>query len=236
MKSLFSFTTPPHICSYLPEQVARLQYEVVASISADEYQRRLHEGWRHFGHSLFRPRCLNCTACQSIRVPVEQFRPNRSQKRALQANRDVIISIGTPSVSDEKLNLYDRFHDFQSGDKGWPEHLPKEESSYQESFVDNPVPTQEWRYTLDGRLIGVGYVDWLPQALSAIYFYYDPDERNRSLGTFNVLSVLAEAKRCGIPHLYLGYYVAGCRSLEYKANFLPNQVLGPNGDWVDFRG
>jgi arginine-tRNA-protein transferase len=76
----------------------------------------------------------------------------------------------------------------------------------------------------------VGYVDALPGALSAIYFYYDPDERRRSLGTFNVLSVLAAAAARGVPYVYLGYYVPGCRSLEYKARFRPYELL-EGGTW-----
>lgn len=235
MRSLFTFTTPPHECSYLPNETAELRYEIIATMSAGEYQDRLAQGWRHFGYSLFRPQCASCRACQSLRVLVERFRPNRSQRRAWQANQDVKVTIGEPSVSDEKLELYDRFHQFQVGFKNWPEHAPKEEDSYLESFVDNPVPTDEWRYTVEDRLIGVGYVDRLPQALSAIYFYYDPDERERSLGTFNVMRILQEARRTNIPHLYLGYFVEGCASLQYKANFEPNQVLGPDGDWIDFR-
>jgi leucyl-tRNA---protein transferase len=38
-----------------------------------------------------------------------------------------------------------------------------------------------------------------------------------------------------LPHLYLGYHVAGCRSLEYKANFRPNETLGVDGKWRTFR-
>jgi len=94
----------------------------------------------------------------------------------------------------------------------------------------------EWCYYLDDQLVAVGYVDRLPQAMSAIYFFYDPELRQRSLGTFNVLSIIEEARRIRIPYLYLGYFVAGCRSLEYKANFAPNQVIGPNFEWTDFRG
>ena len=113
--------------------------------------------------------------------------------------------------------------------------LPKEETSYVESFVDSPVQTQEWSYLLGDKLIGVGYVDHLPNALSAIYFFYDPAERRRSLGTFNVRNIQARAANDGIAHVYLGYFVNGCQSLEYKANFLPNQVITPAGRWVDFR-
>jgi arginine-tRNA-protein transferase len=203
-------------------------------MTPQEYQERLILGWRRFGFSIFRPKCPNCRACQSLRVLVEQFRPNRSQRRALKANRDVEVVIGEPTATDEKLALYDRFHAFQVDNKDWPEHAPKEVSSYIESFVDNPFPTQEWQYYIGEKLVGVGYVDLLPVAMSAIYFFYDPNERHRSLGTFNVLSIIQEASRRGIPHLYLGYFVEGCRSLEYKANFVPNQVIS-SSVWFDFR-
>ncbi len=232
MQSLFTFTTPPHQCNYLPAEASRMRYELVAAISAEEYEQRLREGWRHFGHSLFRPECAECRACQSIRVLVDRFRPNRSQRRAWEANRDVEISVGLPSVTDEKLDLYDRFHAHQTLQKGWPENSPKEGASYVESFVDNPVPTMEWLFHVQGKLIGVGYVDHLPQSLSAIYFFHDPEERRRSLGTFNVLKIIAEAKARRLPFVYLGYYVVGCGSLEYKANFAPNEVLAANGEWI----
>ena len=236
MQSLFTFTTDPGPCEYLPDRDWSLQYEVVGELSPSEYQSRLKAGWRRFGYSLFRPACPSCRKCQSIRVPVATFRPNRSQRRAWAANEGrVTLTIGEPGATRDKLELYDRFHHFQHGHKGWPDHGPTSAVDYIESFVEHPFPTEEWCYYRDDRLIGVGYVDALPDGLSAIYFYYDPDERDRSPGTFNVLSILRTAETRGIPHVYLGYYVEGCRSLEYKAQFRPNEVLDDSGAWRPFR-
>jgi arginine-tRNA-protein transferase len=174
--------------------------------------------------------------CQSIRVPVAAFQPDRSQRRTWTANDgQVELTIGEPEATRDKLDLYDRFHRFQHGHKGWPVHGPTTASDYIESFVDHPFPTEEWCYFRGGQLIGVGYVDALPEGLSAIYFYYDPRERVHSPGTFNVLSILREATARRLPHVYLGYYVAGCRSLEYKARFRPNEVLDETGEWRSFR-
>ena len=235
MESLFTFATPPSECGYLPQERWRLRYEIVGRLTPAEYLDRLKRGWRRFGHSLFRPECETCRRCRSLRVPVAGFRPDRSQRRAWAANeRDVRIEIGPPSVSREKLDLYDRFHAYQTESKGWPEHELKSPDDYLESFVENPFEVQEWCYYLGKRLVGVGYVDRLPEALSAIYFFYDPDERRRSLGTFNVLSLIRSAAASGLRHVYLGYYVAGCRSLEYKARFRPSEVLGPEGGWAAF--
>jgi arginine-tRNA-protein transferase len=213
-----------------------MEYEQVLRLSPAEYRDRMAQGWRRFGHVLFRPRCTACTACRSLRVVVDRFRPDRSQRRVIKANADAVrLRIGEPAVTPAKLGLYDRYHAYQSEAKNWPVHAPKDAEEYESTFVDNPFPTQEWCYYLKDRLLGVGYVDDLPGALSAIYFFYDPDERGRSPGTWNVLSLLAHAAGRGVPYLYLGYYVAGCGSMEYKARFVPNQVLEGNR-WRDFRG
>jgi len=78
-------------------------------------------------------------------------------------------------------------------------------------------------------------VEALPQALHAIYcYYYDPSEGTRSLGTFSILSLLASARDRGLAHVYLGTYVAGCRSLEYKRKFRSNEVLRSDRTWEAF--
>jgi arginine-tRNA-protein transferase len=236
MISLYHFVTPPGPCGYLPERSWQYEHEYVVSITPEEYLARMEAGWRRFGHDLFRPRCAQCSACQSLRVITGEFRPNRSQRRCRQINEPAVrLEIGKPRVDRTRLDLYDRFHAFQSALKGWPEQGPKDRRGYIESFVANPFPVQEWTYYVGSRLIGVGYVDDLPGGMSAIYFFYDPDERDRSLGTWNVLSILAKAQERSVPFVYLGYFVNGCRSLEYKANFAPNQIRMPSGEWVAFR-
>lgn len=236
MNSAFHFLTPPHECGYLPEQTARLEYEGFARLSPAEYMERMRHGWRRFGHAAFRPRCPACSKCQSLRVDVARFQPNRSQRRVRKLNEGIVpVYIGEPSVSREKLLLHDRFHAFQAENKGWPYYGAKDAGGYKESFVWNPFPTQEWCYSLGDELVGVGYVDDLPGGLSAIYYFYNPEHRDRSLGIWNVLSILEYAATREIPYVYLGYYVAGCASMEYKATFRPNQVLMADGQWHDFR-
>jgi arginyl-tRNA--protein-N-Asp/Glu arginylyltransferase len=236
MESIYRYIAPASPCGYLPDRAWSLEYELVAELAPAEYLERMQEGWRRFGFTLFRPQCTSCRACQSLRVPPALFRPSRSQRRARKLNQgDVRLTIGKPAATRGKLQLYDRYHAFQSISKGWPIHPAKDLEGYRASFADNPFVTEEWCYWLDNELIGVGYVDALPEGMSAIYFFYEPAERGRSLGTFNVLCLLEESRRRGVPYVYLGYYVAGCASLEYKANFRPNQVLGADGRWRDFR-
>lgn len=232
MRSLGVVRPPAEICHYLPGQMAQLEYELVAAATRAEYGQRLRDGWRRFGHALFRPVCASCTACLSLRVPVAAFSPNRSQRRAWAGNRDqVMLTIGLPSASPEKQRLFDAFHRFQAAAKGWPEAG----SDYEDMFVRNPFATEEWCYSVDGRLVAVGYMDCVPDGLSAIYFFYDPEERHRSLGTFNILAAIDRARSLQLPFVYLGYFVEGCQSLEYKARFQPNEAL-LGGAWRPFKG
>lgn len=236
METSLRIVTPPGPCGYLPDQIWQFQNEFVASMTAAEYFDRMRQGWRRFGHFLFRPRCPFCSACRSLRVDAAKFRANRSQRRNRRLNeRSVRLSIGQPAVTPEKLDLYDRYHAFQAAHKGWPDQPPKDAGDYESSYVVNPFATEEWCYTAEGRLVGVTYVDHLPGGLSAIYFFADPEQRQRGLGVWNVLSVIERARALGLPHVYLGYYVAGSESMAYKADFVPNQALGPNGEWADFR-
>lgn len=235
MDLLAQFQTPLSKCGYLPDQQWQLQYEIVGRMEPAEYAQRMREGWRRFGHSLFRPACPNCRRCQSLRVDVSRFRPSRSQRRNVKLNEgEVYLQIGQPRVTPHRLKLYDRFHAHQSELRGWPLHSPKDAASYAESFTFNPYPIEEWCYYSEDRLVGVGYVDALTIGLSAIYFFYEPDERQRGLGVWNVLNLIVEARRRGLPHAYLGYHVSECQSLEYKADFRPNEVLD-GGLWKPFR-
>jgi len=236
METVFRFTAPPSPCGYLPGQVWRLEYEQVSRLSPAEYMERMVRGWRRFGEMLFRPNCPACQACRSLRVVVPRFRPDRSQQRNRKLNAGVVrAEIGTPAVTRAKLDLYDRFHAFQTDTKEWPAHEPKDADEYVRSFVDNPFPTQEWCYWIGDRLVGVGYVDDLPGGLSAIYFFHDPAERHRGLGTWNVLNIIDHARQRNLPHVYLGYFVEECRSMTYKARYVPNEVRGPDGVWRAFR-
>ena len=233
MAAPLTFLAPPSRCDYLADRTAQFRYQQIPDLDAAGYMVRLRAGWRRFGAVVFRPECPACRMCQSLRIPVATFRPSQSQRRAWKKNAGVLsVRIGEPHVSAEKLALYDRFHWAQHEDKGWPPSDVENAAM----MADNPFPTEEWCYYLGDRLVGVGYVDALPEGLSAIYFYYDPAERQRSLGTFNVLAILEAARERQLPHVYLGYYVAGYRSLEYKARFRPNEVVDAGGAWQPFAG
>lgn len=231
MESAVTFLSTPSQCQYLPARVWQLRYELVPDLRPDDYMQRLRQGWRRFGDVMFRPECPFCRMCQPLRVPVATFRPNSSQRRAWKRNQgEVTVRVGAPSLSPDRLDLWVRFHRHGHEAKGWRADVTDDPGM----LLENPFPIEEWTYYVGDRLIAVAYVDALPEGLSAIYCYYDPTEGARSPGTFNILSLLASGRKRGLPHVYLGYYVAGCRSMEYKRKFRPTEVLGPDGTWEIF--
>ena len=228
-----AFYAQPARCEYLPDRVARLEFIQADDMTREEYLGWLRNGWRRFGNFVFHPACGPCRMCQSLRVPVTSFQPRRTQRRIWASNTGVVsLTIREPTPSPAKRRLYHAFHQHQHLTRGWP--APDRDDAL-DSFADNPFPTEEWCYFVGDKLVGVGYVDALSDGLSAIYFFHDPDERRRSLGTLNVLSIIEEARRRDLPWVYLGYYVEGCRSVEYKGRFMPNEVLRPDGRWTPFQ-
>lgn len=232
----FRYLAPPAPCEFLPGRDWQMEYEFPTSLTPALCAKRIEEGWRHFGGVLYRPRCPTCTACMSLRIDVANFRPSRSQRRVRRANEEVVrLAVGRPSVSREKLELFDRYHEYQVAARSWPERPGYDATGYQSAFVLRGFPRTEWVYTLADRLVGVGYVDELPGGLSAAYFFYDPAERRRGLGCYNILSLIEASARRGLSWLYLGYYVAEYRSLAYKAQYVPCQVRDAAGGWRDYR-
>ena len=219
------YLAPPTQCQYLPEQqAASNQYRVIFKTSPAEFHELLMRGWRRFGPTYFRPACAGCAACVSLRVPVESFTPSKSQQRALRKCRDIHFEVGTPDMDKQRLDLYGRWHAMRELECGWPES-PITAAEYEMQFCFPHPCAREFRY-FDGRkLVAIGYVDETSEALSSIYFFFDPDYKQLSLGVTSVLCEIAAARDHGLKHLYLGYRVLGCPSMEYKAQFRPHELL-----------
>jgi leucyl-tRNA---protein transferase len=214
-------------CPYLPDRAARLLVLAPPSFEPGLYTALLQLNFRRSSHVVYRPQCLSCTLCRSVRVPVAEFRPDRSQRRCLARNRDVLATLTTAEPSTEKHELYARYLEARHD-----RHMSGSWREFQALFYDAPALTLEVTYRIGDRLLGAGVVDVEPAALSAVYFYFDPDEEARSPGVLNVLWMLEECRRRGIPHLYLGYHVEGCRKMEYKSRYRPCEILQPDGHWA----
>jgi arginine-tRNA-protein transferase len=233
MRVLQTLVTGPDACVYLPDQQATMENVVVAQLSPAEYEQKMDAGWRKFGPVLFRPICTSCTACRPLRIPVATFTPSRSQRRALAKNAELEVRYGRPSVDAARLALYNRYHQQQETQKGWPEGERSAED-YAFSFVHNPVPAVELSVWEGETLRAIVLTDVTENTVSGVYHYYEPGESHRSLGTFAMLQTIELARRLGKPWAYFGYWVAACPSLSYKANFQPCEILSMAGGWEEY--
>src|SRR5579883_503090 len=224
MRLLERVVEKPHACTYLPSRRASLEVQVLLDVTAAELEAMLERGWRRFGPMYFRPACAGCAECVSLRLPVACFSPSKSQRRAARACASLRRVVGRPIVDDARLDLYARWHAMREDVRGW-EPNPQTRERYAIEFAFAHPAAREAAFYDDARLVGVGLFDETPHALSAAFFFYDPDYAHRSLGTANVLSLVDDARATGRDHVYLGYRVEGCASLVYKASFRPHELL-----------
>lgn len=224
---LDEFREEPRPCSYLPDQQASLEVRLAVDVSAAELGELLSRGWRRFGPTYFRPACASCEACIPTRVPTASFVPSRNQRRARNQAAGLTRTVEPPRVDEERLALYARWHQHREGRRGWePSVLDEERYVMEFAFPHPAVREVAFRDPRDhDRLVGLGIVDEVPDALSAVYFFWDPEFAPPSLGTAHIVHLIEDAAARGLSHVYLGYLVAACPSLAYKGRFQPQSAL-----------
>jgi arginine-tRNA-protein transferase len=228
-------------CAYLPDQQVRMHYRHVEEATPEFGTAVIQRGWRRFGKYFFYPICQNCNACKNIRIRVADFKPSRSQRRAIKRNTDTRIIVQHPTNTPNHINLYNKYHQWKAQKDGWKGATisPRE---YHENFADGAHEFgKEALYIRDNRLVGVDLFDIVEDGISAVYFFYDPDYAHLSLGTYSLLYQIDLAKRLGLEYIYLGYWVDGCQAFAYKENFQPEEILDgfppleQKPDWVAWK-
>jgi len=187
--------------------------------------RLLAAGYRRSGNTIYTMECANCRSCVPIRIIPGTFRPNRNQRRSLRNNGDIEAQIGPLIMSEENLNLLDKFLAARH-----PNPSQRAKDYYAGFFLNTTTQTVEIAYRSRGELLGVAIVDVGAAWLNAVYFYFDPDAGKRSLGTYNILRLIELCRLQAIDFLYLGYWIDRVSAMRYKANFKPHQLL-LRGSW-----
>lgn len=224
-KGELTFRTPLDVCSYLPQETMQLEVCYLFQLDQADYAQLLSEGWRRQGISFFRPTCPACLKCQSLRVVVDQFKRSKSQRRIWRKNSDVRIEIGKPTFSARHLEIFDEYHRDMQQRRGWDYHRIDAEM-YIELFLSGSFEfAREFRYYRHDTLVGVGLVDVTDQCSSSVYFYHDPAWRPLGPGVYSMLAELQNADQLGLTHHFLGYWIAECPSMAYKARYRPHEVL-----------
>jgi arginine-tRNA-protein transferase len=215
-------------CPYLPGRVERQLYAELDGPAPREIFRRLSlAGFRRSHHIVYRPACPGCSACVPVRVDVERFDWTQSWRRLRRRNADLVAKDRALHITDEQYRLFRRYirsrHD-QS------DMSVMNRRDYTSMVLSSPVDTGlvEFRDGAD-ELLAVCLTDRLADGLSAVYSFFDPTLGRRSLGSFMVLWLIEEARRQGLPHVYLGFWVDNSPKMVYKTRFQPLQAFGAQG-------
>jgi len=212
-------------CSYLDGYTQKTHYKIIQDCSVEQCEALIQRGWRRFGHMFFRPICIGCSACESFKIDVSNFEFSKSQRRILRKNEATKIVIQKPEMTLKHLELFEKYHLHMKDKRDW-NHETTSPRHYYTSFVYGHGDFgYEVLYYIEDELVGVDLIDILPSGISSIYFYYDPCYEKYSLGTYSMLQQIQMAKDAKLDWIYLGYYVKGCQSLEYKSRYTPYDVL-----------
>lgn len=230
------FVTSPAPCPYLPGRTERKVFTELRGSNADELNEALGKiGFRRSQTVAYRPSCLDCTACVSVRIVADQFAPSASQKRVLKRNAGVVATECRPWATGEQFDLLQQYLAARHPGGGM---AGMEESDFADMVEHTPVTSCVVEYRLasetggTGRLIGACLTDVQGDGLSMIYSFYDPELADRmGLGNFIILDHIRRAAQMGLPYVYLGYWVKGSDRMQYKIRYRPMEKLTRDG-WV----
>jgi arginine-tRNA-protein transferase len=221
-----------HPCPYLPGRTAASIFLDPAVLPTPTlYGRLLAHGFRRSGEHVYRPACAACAACRAARLPVEQFVPRRGQRRTWRAaaGRLSIVPV-EPAFREEHYALYARYLAARHGEGPMADGGPED---YRAFLGARWCDTAFVELRLDGRLCAVAVTDVVPDGLSAVYTFFDPDDARVGPGVLAILAQVDLARRWRLPWLYLGYWIGACAKMKYKANYRPVELL-VDEDWRAF--
>ena len=227
------FLTGIRPCAYLPRHEERVLFvDPRLPMSGPLYEALLQQGFRRAGRFVYRPACGPCQNCVPVRLDVNHFAPNRSQRRNRDQNADLILSDRSADFAPEHFALYAAYIRHRHPDGGMAEQLTPE--SYQDYLIQPwGGETRLLELRLGERLIALAVTDRLPNALSAVYTFFDPAVATRAPGTYAILSQIELARHLGLQYLYLGYWIQDCRKMAYKERYRPIQAL-IGEQWEEF--
>ena len=231
LSSLRFYRTDAVSCSYLMgRQSASLVAVPPEQVTSSVYGDLVRHGFRRSGHLAYRPACSHCQTCIPIRVPVQQFEPDRSQRRCMNQHGNLQGHELPLLYTEEHFRLYQRYQARRHPGGGMDaDRAEQYVQSLLQSYVDSRII--EFRENNELRMVSV--IDVLDDGLSSVYTFFDPDIQGAGLGTYSILWQISQCLANELPYLYMGYWIRDCRKMSYKARFKPVEGF-IEGKWQEF--
>lgn len=222
------YLTAPQPCAYLPGWEERKVFTTLTGPTAVSVNNALSlKGFRRSQSVIYRPACVGCSACMSIRIPVRHFRPSRSQRRVIRQNADLTRHPCEAWATETQYSVFRRYLDSRHAGGGMAD---MDAFDFASMVDETPVNSTVVEYAVGDpetggeRMVAACLSDILADGLSMVYSFFEPDEAQRSLGAYMILDHLRLAEEMGLAHVYLGYWVAGSPKMDYKVSYRPFEL------------
>jgi len=223
MISVPLFATEQSPCSYLDKRNSSSVFVHPSfSLNTEIYSQLIEQGFRRSGDEVYAPHCPTCSECIPARLLVDQFHPNKNQRRCSKKNQAIKVNIKPARFEQAHFEMYLRYQKYKHAEGEMANSTEEEYINFLSSRWCNTLFVE---FLINDELAAIAVVDLLDNALSAVYTFFDPEFSSYSLGTYAVLWQLNHAKQMGFEFVYIGYWIKNCRKMSYKTQFEPIQGL-----------
>lgn len=231
-QNLSLYITAEHDCGYYDDRLtANLIPDPQIEMNSPLYGLLVSKGFRRSGEFVYRPHCKLCSACIPCRINTNNFKPSRNQRRCLKNNNDLTTRVVNAQFKEEYFSLYRRYLNSRHADGNMVDPTRDDYNSF---LLNNWQSSIFIESRLNDQLLSVAVVDYLPNGLSAVYTFFEPEQSKRSLGTFAILQQVWLAKLYMLPHIYLGYWIKDHPKMDYKQNFKGLEIYQQD-QWQAFK-
>ncbi len=230
-------------CPYLPGKQERKVFTHLLDADANTINSMLTTaGFRRSQTIAYKPACDGCSACVSVRIPVDRFAPTQSMRRIIRRNTDLERRVREPHATEPQFELLRAYLQDRHAAGGMADMDEDDFGAMVEETTVDTVLFEYWGRAANADhpdlddvplsrpdLLASSVTDVIDDGLSMVYSFFDPGEQARSLGTYMILDHVVKARELGLPYLYLGYWIEDCRKMAYKARFQPLEALTQDG-------